>query len=47
MLGLGLQLQQDHLGGEIDGLINPLVARATYSENLPETYRLLTDLISC
>jgi len=47
MLGLGLQIPQTAAVGEIDGLINPLIARATYSENLPETYLLLTDLISC
>jgi hypothetical protein len=47
MLGLGLQIPQTAPVGEIDQLINLLLARATYSENLPETYRLLTDLISC
>jgi hypothetical protein len=47
MLGLGLQIPQTPPSGEVDGLINALIARATYSENLPETYALLNDLMSC
>ena len=47
MLGLRLQAQQDAIRGEIDNLIDPLIARATYSENIPETYRLLNELLLC
>ena len=47
MLGLGLQIPQSTTIGEVDNLINLLIARAEYSENIPETYSLLNDLKRC
>lgn len=47
MLGLGQKVPQGVSRSEIDNLIDPLIARATYSENIPETYRLLNELFLC
>ncbi len=47
MLGLGLQIPQTASVGEVDNLINPLIARAVYSENIAESYRLLNELLNC
>jgi hypothetical protein len=47
MLGLGIKIPQTPIGGELDQLVNLLIARSAYYENIPETYRLLTELQSC